>query len=82
MAKNHNNNHFFNANFLTEKTADLISEFKATVALGYSDDNWARVASIYQDLQGLLSNQELQVLGEAWRNTYADDNFIEKVMAL
>lgn len=71
----------FNMSRTTRKN-DLVEEFKATVALGYSEENWLKVSSIYRDLQSCCSLEEMQKIGQVWSSTYASDNFLDEISAL
>jgi hypothetical protein len=65
-----------------KRKQELLSEFKQTISLGYSEETWVKAASIYNDLKGYLSLSELKKVGEVWRNTYTNSNFFNDINSL
>jgi hypothetical protein len=51
----------------------LLKHFEKNVRLGYSDENYTELASVYNQLSRKLPLQEIHVLGEVWRKTYTEN---------
>lgn len=50
----------------------LLDNFAAGVNSGYSDDNWSGLAKLFKQVSDFLAPEERSVLGQLWRESYAD----------
>lgn len=51
----------------------LLDNFAAGVNSSYSDDNWLGLAKLFRQISAFLAPEECNVLGQLWRESYAED---------
>lgn len=54
--------------------SNLLNAFVDTMSTGYSDEAWTQAGRAYRRLSGYLGQSERDILANAWRNCYVDQN--------
>jgi len=57
----------------------LLDHFANQVSLGYTDEGWANVSDLYNQISDFVTPDERKRLGQIWRETYTADVLPTKI---